>query len=143
VANQDAVIIDFEGEPSRTLEDRRRKAPAARDVAGMLRSFDYSTMAFSQQIQKSESLNSQALSRALSIWREQTTDSFLSAYEETMGSSALWPKAADEAKAMLNFFLLEKSLYEVEYELSYRPAWIFVPLQGMLRVLEDGGMVAR
>jgi maltose alpha-D-glucosyltransferase/alpha-amylase len=142
VANEDAVIIDFEGEPSRPLAERRRKAPAARDVAGLLRSLDYSTMAFSQQSQEAEKINSQA-SRALSVWREQSTDCFLSAYQETMGSSALWPEGAEDAKAMLNFFLLEKSLYEVEYELSYRPAWVSVPLQGVLRILEEGGMVSR
>jgi trehalose synthase-fused probable maltokinase len=139
VANEDAVIIDFEGEPSRPLADRRRKAPAARDVAGLLRSLDYSTMAFNQQSQKSGKLNSQA-SRALFVWREQSTDCFLSTYQETMGSSVLWPDGAEDAKAMLNFFLLEKALYEVEYELSYRPTWVSVPLRGVLRVLEEGGM---
>jgi trehalose synthase-fused probable maltokinase len=139
VANEDAVIIDFEGEPSRPLADRRRKAPAARDVAGLLRSLDYSTMAFGQQSQESEKLNSQA-SRALFVWRDQSTDCFLSAYQETMGSSELWPDEAEDTKAMLNFFLLEKALYEVEYELSYRPAWVSVPLRGVLRVLEEGTM---
>jgi predicted trehalose synthase len=96
-------------------------------------------MAFSQQSQKSEKLTSQA-SRALFVWREQSTDCFLSAYQETIGSSVLWPDGAEDAKAMLNFFLLEKALYEVEYELSYRPAWVSVPLQGVLRVLEEGGI---
>jgi trehalose synthase-fused probable maltokinase len=139
VANEDAVIIDFEGEPSRPLADRRRKAPAARDVAGLLRSLDDSTMAFGQQSQESEKLNSQA-SRALFVWRDQSTDCFLSAYQETMGSSELWPDEAEDTKAMLNFFLLEKALYEVEYELSYRPAWVSVPLRGVLRVLEEGTM---
>jgi trehalose synthase-fused probable maltokinase len=140
VANDDAIIIDFEGEPSRPLADRRRKAPAARDVAGLLRSLDYSTMAFIQQSQKSENLTSQA-SRALFVWREQSADCFLNAYQEKMGSSVLWPDGVEDAKAMLNFFLLEKALYEVEYELSYRPAWVSVPLQGVLRVLEEGGLV--
>jgi predicted trehalose synthase len=57
-----------------------------------------------------------------------------------MGSSVLWPDGAEDAKAMLNFFLLEKALYEVEYELSYRPAWVSLPLQGVLRVLEEAGI---
>jgi len=55
-----------------------------------------------------------------------------------MGSSELWPDEAEDTGAMLNFFLLEKALYEVEYELSYRPAWVSVPLRGVLRVLEEG-----
>jgi trehalose synthase-fused probable maltokinase len=139
VANGDAVIIDFEGEPSRPLADRRRKAPAARDVAGVLRSLDYAAMASRQQRRMSEKLNTPE-SRALFAWREQTTDAFLTAYQEAIGASVLWPNRAEDMKAMLNFFLLEKALYEVEYELSYRPAWISVPLQGILRVLEEGGV---
>jgi trehalose synthase-fused probable maltokinase len=137
VANEDAVIIDLEGEPSRPLTDRRRKAPAARDVAGVLRSLDYAAMACRQL--KSEKLNTPA-SRALFVWREQSTDCFLSAYQEAIGTSALWPDRAEDTKAMLNFFLLEKALYEVEYELSYRPGWVSVPLQGVLRVLQEGGV---
>jgi predicted trehalose synthase len=58
-----------------------------------------------------------------------------------MGTSALWPDRTDEAKAMLNFFLLEKALYEVEYELSYRPTWVSIPLRGVLRILEEGGVL--
>ncbi|MEH2554624.1 maltokinase [Bradyrhizobium algeriense] len=139
VANEDAVIIDFEGEPSRPLADRRRKAPAARDVAGVLRSLDYAAMASRQQRQKLEKFNTPT-SRALFAWRQQSTDGFLSAYQDVIGASVLWPDRADDTKAMLNFFLLEKALYEVEYELSYRPAWISVPLQGVLRVLEEGGV---
>ena len=139
VAGEDAVIIDFEGEPSRPLAERRRKATAARDVAGVLRSLDYAAMASTLQREKSEKLNT-STSRALLAWREQSTDSFLSAYQEAVGVSALWPDSAEDTKAMLNFFLLEKALYEVEYELSYRPAWISVPLHGVLRVLEEGGV---
>jgi maltokinase len=139
VAGEDAVIIDFEGEPSRPLVERRRKAPAARDVAGVLRSLDYAAMASTLQREKSEKLNTPT-SRALLAWREQSIDSFLSAYQEAVGVSALWPDSAEDTKAMLNFFLLEKALYEVEYELSYRSAWISVPLHGVLRVLENGGV---
>lgn len=54
----------------------------------------------------------------------------------------LWPDRANEAKAMLNFFLLEKALYEIEYELSYRPSWVSVPLRGILQILEEGNISA-
>jgi len=135
VAGGDAFIIDFEGEPRRPLADRRRKAPAARDVAGILRSLDYAAMALGQQRQRSEKLSVPAL-RALHAWRDHSTDAFLSGYQEAMGASVLWPDRTEDAKAMLDFFLLEKALYEVEYELSYRPSWISVPLQGVLRVLQ-------
>jgi maltokinase len=137
VAGDDAVIIDFEGEPSRPVAERRRKAPAARDVAGVLRSFDYAAMSFSQQRRDSREF-APATWRALLAWREQSTAVFLSAYQKAMGTSALWPDRAGEAKAMLNFFLLEKALYEVEYELMYRPTWVSIPLQGVMRILEEG-----
>jgi maltokinase len=139
VAGDDAVIIDFEGEPSRPVAERRRKAPAARDVAGVLRSFDYAAMSFNKQERDSSEL-APATSRSLLAWRQQSAEGFLGAYQEAMGTSVLWPDRADEAKAMLNFFLLEKALYEVEYELMYRPTWVSIPLRGVLRIFEEGGM---
>jgi len=139
VAGDDAVIIDFEGEPSRPGAERRRRAPAARDVAGVLRSFDYAAMSFGQQRSNSGEL-APSTSRSLLAWREQSTESFLGAYHEAMGTSVLWPDRADETKAMLNFFVLEKALYEVEYELMYRPTWVSIPLRGVLRILEEGGI---
>jgi trehalose synthase-fused probable maltokinase len=139
VAGDDAVIIDFEGEPSRPLADRRRKAPAARDVAGLLRSLDYAAMAARQQRLASEQLTTSAL-RTLITWRDQSTAAFLAAYHESIGQSVLWPDRAEDSRGLLNFFLVEKALYEVEYELSYRPAWLAVPLQGALRILEEEGL---
>jgi maltokinase len=129
VADNDAVIIDFEGEPSRPIPERRRKAPAARDVAGVLRSLDYAATSLNQQ----ENVTSQSLLD----WREQSTEAFLIAYQEALAPSMLWPDRADEAKGILDFFLLDKALYEIEYELSYRPTWISVPLRGVLRILEQ------
>jgi predicted trehalose synthase len=83
-------------------------------VAGVLRSLDYAAMASRQQRRMSEKLNTPE-SRALFAWREQTTDGFLSAYQEAIGASVLWPDRTEDMKSMLNFFLLEKALYEVEY----------------------------
>jgi trehalose synthase-fused probable maltokinase len=136
VAEEDAIIIDFEGEPSRSLAERRRKAPAARDVAGVMRSLDYAAMAARAQRQSLGKLEAPTM-RALLTWRDQSIDAFLSGYQEAMGQSVLWPDCHDEAKNMLSFFLLEKALYEVEYELSYRPDWLAVPLQGIIRLLEE------
>jgi trehalose synthase-fused probable maltokinase len=139
VADDDAVIIDFEGEPSRPLAERRRKAPAARDVAGLQRSLDYAAMAARQRRMGEEQLTTSAL-RTLSTWRDQSMAVFLGAYHEAIGPSVLWPDRTEDSKTLLNFFLLEKALYEVEYELSYRPTWLAVPLQGVLRTLEEGGL---
>jgi maltokinase len=134
VAEDDAVIIDFEGEPKRPLDERRRRAPAARDVAGIIRSLDYAAMAASLGNTESEELSPLSF-KALMTWRDQSTETFLGSYRETIGLSVLWPDNAEDADAMLNFFLLEKALYEVEYELAYRPGWLAVPLQGVMQLL--------
>lgn len=136
VANDDVTIIDFEGEPSRAISERRRKAPAARDVAGVVRSLDYAAMAVIEQ-RRAEGQLTPAQSRALAAWRDNSTEAFLSGYFESVGETRVWPENAEDAKTILNFFLLEKALYEVEYELSYRPTWIGVPLRGVVRALNE------
>lgn len=95
-------------------------------------------MAARQKWQASGKLTA-PVQRALIAWRDQSSESFMAAYHEAIGSSALWPDRPEHAKAMLNFFLLEKALYELEYELTYRPSWLAVPLQGVLRIIEEGG----
>jgi maltose alpha-D-glucosyltransferase/alpha-amylase len=136
VANDDVTIIDFEGEPSRPISERRLKAPAARDVAGVVRSLDYAAMAVVEQ-RRAEGKLTPAQSRALTAWRDHSTDAFLNGYFESIDQTRIWPENADDARTMLNFFLLEKALYEVEYELSYRPTWIGVPLRGVVRALNE------
>jgi maltose alpha-D-glucosyltransferase/alpha-amylase len=73
----------------------------------------------------------------LDAWRNRATSAFLGAYRETMTDARLWPARAAAAEAMLNFFLLEKALDEIEYELAYRPDWLRVPLGGTLRILSQ------
>jgi len=77
------------------------------------------------------------LAAALAEWRDRSTAAFLTAYRETMTHQRLWPADSQAAGQMLNFFLLEKALYEVEYELAHRPDWLRVPLSGMLRILSQ------
>lgn len=137
IAKDDIFIIDFEGEPRRTLEERRRKAPAARDVAGLVRSIDYSATAALERALRVAPDESGKLAAALDAWRERSTAAFLGAYREIMTDARLWPASAGTAAGMLNFFLLEKVLYEIEYELAYRPEWLRVPLAGALRILSQ------
>ena len=75
------------------------------------------------------------LGAALAEWRDRSTAAFLAAYREIMTNHRLWPADPHAAEQMLNFFLLEKALYEIEYELAHRPEWLRVPLTGMLRIL--------
>jgi maltose alpha-D-glucosyltransferase/alpha-amylase len=137
IVKDDIFIIDFEGEPRRPLAERRRKAPAARDVAGLIRSIDYSATAALERALKVASDEHGKLGAALSEWRDRAAAAFLAAYRETMTHQHLWPADRHAAGQLLNFFLLEKAFYEIEYELAHRPDWLRVPLTGMLRILSQ------
>ena len=139
IVKDDIFIIDFEGEPRRPHAERRRKAPAARDVAGLVRSIDYSaTAAFERALRISPDEHGK-LAIALAEWRDSATGAFLTAYRETMTHPGLWPTDGNSAERMLGFFLVEKAFYEIEYELAHRPDWLRVPLTGMLRILSRHG----
>jgi maltose alpha-D-glucosyltransferase / alpha-amylase len=135
IVKDDIFIIDFEGEPRRSLAERRRKAPAARDVAGLIRSIDYSATAALARASRVAPDEQGKLGAALVEWRERSTAAFLAGYREFMTNQQLWPADPQASMQMLNFFLLEKTLYEIEYELAHRPDWLRVPLTGMVRIL--------
>jgi maltose alpha-D-glucosyltransferase / alpha-amylase len=137
VAKDDIFIIDFEGEPRRSLQERRRKVPAARDVAGLIRSLDYSVMAALDRARRLGPDDQSKIERALDDWRMRSTGAVLGAYREAMTNAKLWPIEAAEAEQLLNFFLLEKAVYEIEYEMTYRSEWLHVPLAGTVRILSQ------
>jgi maltose alpha-D-glucosyltransferase/alpha-amylase len=125
VANNDFFIIDFEGEPSRPLEESRRKHSPLRDVAGMLRSFSYAKWTATK-------------SSSLDKWESETRRAFLSAYEAATQGSGLF-ESFDDVRGLLKLFELEKVLYELRYEFNNRPDWLQVPLAGIKAMLEEGG----
>uniref|UniRef100_Q07K88 maltose alpha-D-glucosyltransferase n=1 Tax=Rhodopseudomonas palustris (strain BisA53) TaxID=316055 RepID=Q07K88_RHOP5 len=135
IVKEDIFIIDFEGEPRRSLQERRRKAPAARDVAGLLRSIDYSAIAALERALKTAPEEHSKLASALESWRARASEALLAAYREAMVDMRLWPSDSLAADGILDFFLLEKALYEIEYELAHRPDWLRVPLAGVVRIL--------
>jgi maltose alpha-D-glucosyltransferase/alpha-amylase len=135
IVRDDVFIIDFEGEPRRSLEERRRRAPAARDLAGLIRSIDYSTTAALDRALKTTSDEHGRIARALDEWRENSAVAVLTAYREALTDSRLWPRDQLQADRLLDFFLLEKAFYEIEYELAHRPDWLRVPLAGTWRIL--------
>lgn len=142
IAKDEAYILDFEGEPRRTVEERRRKAPPARDVAGLIRSIDY---AISAAIANAPDLNDEdrsVLTPLMRDWGERLTEAFWSTYRETLGDNALWPANPEQAQQLLDTFLLEKALYEIEYELTNRPAWSHIPLEATARILFQRGVIA-
>ncbi|MGE0258000.1 MAG: maltose alpha-D-glucosyltransferase, partial [Alphaproteobacteria bacterium] len=131
----DFYIIDFEGEPSRPMAQRRRKNSPLRDVAGMIRSFDYATSAAVRQIGETRPA---ALARAAELaesWRHRALDGFRAAYRKSTRGSPVFPANKLQGKALIDFFTLEKAVYEVNYELANRPDWVSIPLAGILRVL--------
>jgi maltose alpha-D-glucosyltransferase/alpha-amylase len=135
IVKDDISIIDFEGEPGRDNEERRRRAPPARDIAGFLRSLDYAAVAALDRTVKASAEEQAKLARALEAWREESSAAFLASYREIIGSGDLWPQTSAQSDGLLRFFLLEKAFYEIGYELANRPAWLHVPLAGALRLL--------
>ena len=137
IVTDDIFIIDFEGEPRRAIGERRRKAPAARDVAGLIRSIDYSTTAALDRALKVAPDYCGKVRSGLVEWRDRSTAALLAAYRQVVTKTRLWPADPQAADQMLDFFLLEKVLYEIEYELAHRPDWLRVPITGMLRILSQ------
>jgi maltose alpha-D-glucosyltransferase/alpha-amylase len=137
IVKDDVVIIDFEGDPRQPLAERRRKAPAARDVAGLIRSIDYSVTAALERALKGTVDEQGKLAAALSNWRAGATEAFLAGYNEMIAGQRLWPADPRTAQRLLGFFLLEKALGELEYELSRRSEGLRVPLSAVLRILSE------
>jgi trehalose synthase-fused probable maltokinase len=130
--NDDFVIIDFEGEPRRSLAERRAKSSPLRDVAGMLRSFHYAAHTALEEARKRGAAD--AAGRA-ERWRRETGEAFMAAYHAHAAGIPSYPPDAAFARALADLFLLQKAVYEIGYELANRPAWIGIPLQGMLDLL--------
>jgi trehalose synthase-fused probable maltokinase len=125
-ADDDWVILDFEGEPARSLPERRRKRSALRDVAGMLRSFAYvATVA--------------SVVRGLDVpdgWEEQARAQFLAGYFETVDPTLL-PSGTLAVERLLAVYELEKAVYELRYELDNRPEWVVIPVAGIVRLIDQ------
>jgi maltose alpha-D-glucosyltransferase/alpha-amylase len=135
LANNDFVIIDFGGEPSRPLTDRRRKDSPLRDVAGMLRSFNYARWtAVRNAAQRPEHAAAQESRGA--AWEADARATFLRAYSRAVEASPL-SESLDVRAPVLQLFELEKALYELHYEITMRPAWVGVPLQGILDLVRS------
>jgi maltose alpha-D-glucosyltransferase / alpha-amylase len=136
-AKDDAYILDFEGEPQRSVEERRCKAPAARDIAGLLRSIDYAVNSALERALETWPDEHDRLFNVLEDWRKESVASFLASYREALTSPLLWPADIAESDRLLDFFVLEKVFYEISYELANRPNWLRVPLMGLQRILSQ------
>jgi maltose alpha-D-glucosyltransferase/alpha-amylase len=130
VAKNDVEIVDFEGPPQLPLTERRQKHSVIRDVAGMVRSFDYAAWTALEHATANQPDLRNNLLKAVLLWRDEVTGGFLDAYSNAMTGCALWP-AGELAHHMLRLFLIEKAALETAYELGNRPDWIAVPLRGL------------
>jgi maltose alpha-D-glucosyltransferase/alpha-amylase len=135
---KDFQIIDFEGEPARSLSERRLKRHPLRDVAGMFRSFQYAAYAalFGQVAGVTPRVElTHVLEQWADYWTTWVSAAFLESYLRTAESGGFLPAASD-LREMLQVYVLDKALYEVSYELNNRPGWVRIPLTGILKLLE-------
>jgi maltose alpha-D-glucosyltransferase/alpha-amylase len=134
---KDFIIIDFEGEPARSLGVRRMKRSPLRDVAGMLRSFHYAAYAaLLGKVAKVRPEDYPTLAPWAEVWYGWVGTTFLRTYLEVARSGNVLPKAPEHLHILLDAYLLEKALYELAYELNSRPDWVQVPLQGVNQLLK-------
>jgi maltose alpha-D-glucosyltransferase / alpha-amylase len=128
----DYVIIDFEGEPARSLAERRAKQSPLKDVAGMLRSFSYAAWAGLQNYTARRPDDIVKLAPWANLWERATAAEFLRAYRETSAGAPFLPAERAAFQSLLQAYLLDKVFYELLYELNNRPAWVGIPLRGIL-----------
>jgi len=145
VTRNDFVIIDFEGEPGRSMEQRRAKQSPLRDVAGMMRSFGYVQQSALRSVAHNEA-EAARLTPLARAWELEARAAFLSAYDaavrdttardttarDTTARDTAAHDALQSGSGLLGLFELEKALYELRYEIGNRPAWVGIPLQGIL-----------
>jgi maltose alpha-D-glucosyltransferase / alpha-amylase len=130
----DFVIIDFEGEPARPTSERRYKRCALRDAMGMLRSFSY----VAEAVLRSGRVRPEDIAPLIpwaEAWTTWVGSAYLGSYLQSIAGTPLAPASPELTDLLLEFYELEKVIYEVEYELNNRPEWLHIPLAGMARIL--------
>jgi maltose alpha-D-glucosyltransferase/alpha-amylase len=140
---KDFVVIDFEGEPTRSLGRRRLKRPAVFDLAGMVRSLHYAGQAAELRLTRELGIpiNGEELDRVeswVTFWHRWVSGTFLEAYLSVASGGGFLPPERAQVAQMLDFFLLEKAVYELSYEANTRPGWVDIPARGILDILATG-----
>jgi maltose alpha-D-glucosyltransferase/alpha-amylase len=142
ITHNDYLFVDFEGEPARPLEERRRKHSPLRDVAGMIRSADYAARTvlsrFAGSAQQPSAERMTSLAQAVTLWRRAVTRAFLDGYRLATLQVASVPNDEESMRALIELFIVEKALYELRYEMDNRPDWLDVPASGLLELAQAG-----
>ncbi len=131
-AKSDFVILDFEGEPAKSLAERRAKQSPLKDVAGMLRSFSYAAFASLSRFTTRRPQDAEKLEPWTHLWEKAVVAEFLRAYRQAVAGSPILPAEPKDFQSLLQAFVLDKALYELVYELNNRPAWVRIPLNGIV-----------
>lgn len=133
---KDILILDFEGEPARSYSERRLKKSALKDVAGMIRSFHYAaygSLYLNNNLKKDE-INT--LVPFVEQWQKYMSTFYVQAYLDTVKDSMLVPQNKDDLKILLETYILEKAIYELNYELNNRPDWVIIPIRGIKAIMQ-------
>ena len=134
---KDFVIIDFEGEPARPVSERKIKRSVFRDISGMLRSFSYAAF---NVLQEGQSLfrpeECLALEPWADLWSFYVGQHFIDKYFEKTRGSEIVPEEPKQREHLMRAYLMNKAVYELNYELNNRPEWAVIPLKGILKMLE-------
>lgn len=134
----DFMVIDFEGEPARSLHERRAKRSPLQDVAGMLRSFQYA--AYTPLLAQSSVRKRQSLDSWARYWQRWVSAAFVKSYLTTSGPARYLPSTKNETGIFLDAYMLDKAIYELGYELNNRPSWVAIPLEGIADYLLRPGL---
>lgn len=134
---KDFVIIDFEGEPTRPLTERRIKRSALRDVAGMVRSFHYAAYSALLRHRRIRSEDITRLEPWLELWYKYVSGNFIRSYLDVAKEAPFLPKDKEEFDLLFKSLLLEKAIYELGYELNYRPDWTVIPMRGIESIMRE------
>jgi maltose alpha-D-glucosyltransferase/alpha-amylase len=131
---RDFVIIDFEGEPARSMTERRLKRSPMRDVAGMVRSFNYAAHSKlkSSGRRPEDAAQLRPWARFWDVW---ASVAFLRGYRQATANASFMPKSQEELSLMLDIFILDKAIYELSYELNNRPDWVDIPIAGITEII--------
>ncbi|MBU0750614.1 MAG: maltose alpha-D-glucosyltransferase [Gammaproteobacteria bacterium] len=136
LVESDFIITDFEGEPARPMEERRHKHSPLRDVAGMLRSFSYVSAVATNRATSERPNDRHRLGPLVQAWEQEASEAFLKGYRDTIHGCPSWPDEARSAQRLIEFFVIDKALYELRYEMDNRPDWLAIPLFSLLRVID-------
>jgi maltose alpha-D-glucosyltransferase/alpha-amylase len=128
----DFVILDFEGEPARSLAERRTKQSPLKDVAGMLRSFSYAAFSALVKYTSRRPEDYRRLEPWAHLWEQSVSSAFLHAYCEFARGVPVVPTEPQLFQQLLEAYVIDKAFYELVYELNNRPNWVLIPLTGIL-----------